>query len=84
MVKARYFGRYSYYVVGSNLDSNYDPLKSLYRTLRWFQSRPQFYMAGVSQWFNEGVRMAEWLWPGTLGGSHVILWDRTWTQILTH
>ena len=27
------------------------PKKNSYRTLRWFQSRPQFYMAGVSQFF---------------------------------
>ena len=38
-------------------------LMKSHRTLRWFQSRPQFYMAGVSQ-ILEGVRMAEWLMPG--------------------
>jgi hypothetical protein len=44
--------------------SNPDSKKSPYRTLRWFQSHPQFYMAPSSADLFRGVRMAEWLRTG--------------------
>ena len=45
----------------------------------WFQSRPQFYMAGVSQILKRGQdgRVVK---AGALEDAHVKSWNRTWSN----